>query len=71
MRKIIIDTFELKELIELLKLYGADTNEPVITDLAWQMDDVFFNTKAEMDVKNNLTIWSAGQIQFREPKSEE
>jgi hypothetical protein len=66
MRKIIIDTFELKELMELLKLYGADKKNPEITDLAWSMDTTFDTS----EFKEDLAEWSKGQIQFREPKEE-
>jgi hypothetical protein len=66
MEKIIVSLTELKAFIELLKVYGGEKNDPTVTDMAWQMDDVFFNSVADEDFKTSLQYWSEGQISFIE-----
>jgi hypothetical protein len=65
MDKITVSTTDLKAFIELLKVYGGEKNDPTITDMAWQMDDIFFNIPLDgEDFKTVLQNWSEGQISF-------
>ena len=55
---------DLSAFLDLLKLYAAETKNPILTDCAWNMSDMFLNSKSEEYIREDLVKWSEGQISF-------
>lgn len=56
---------DLGSFIELLKLYGADTKNPILIDCAWNIADLLLNEGSPEYIRNSFEKWTEGQVKFK------
>ena len=55
---------DLGSFIELLKLYGAETKNPILSDSIWNLADLLLNEESGEFIRDKFELWTDGQIKF-------